>query len=128
MTKKKVIIAMFGFDGHDHGAKLVSKWLEDGGFEVVYLGCYNSAEKVIKAALEEDADIIGGSFLGGGHLLYVERLAELIKEHGMGKVKLIVGGMIPPYDIPKLEELGVKEVFPPGTRKEDIIQRVKALV
>jgi len=120
-------MAKFGLDGHSNGIRIVTRWLQDAGFEVIYMGLYNTAEGVIKAALEEDVNIIGCSFLEGAHLLYVKKLAELAKEHRMDDVKLVVGGIIPPDDVTQLRELGVKEVYTPGTPKDVIIDGIKAL-
>ena len=126
--KTRIIMAKFGLDGHSNGIRIVSKWLQDAGFEVIYMGLYNTAEGVIKAALEEDVSIIGCSFLEGAHLFYVKKLVELAKEHRMDDVKLVVGGIIPPGDVTRLKELGVKEVYTPGTPKDVIIDGIKALL
>jgi len=126
--KPRIIMAKFGLDGHSNGIRIVSKWLQDAGFEVIYMGLYNTAEGVIKAALEEDVNIIGCSFLEGAHLLYVKKMVELAKEHRMDDVKLVVGGIIPPDDVTKLKGLGVKEVYTPGTPRDVIIDGIKALL
>lgn len=126
-AKTRVIMAKFGLDGHSNGIRIVSKWLQDAGFEVIYMGLYNSAEGVIKAAMEEGVSIIGCSFLEGSHLFYAKRLAELAKAHKMDNVKLVVGGVIPPGDVLMLKELGVKEVYAPGAPRDVIIDGIKAL-
>jgi methylmalonyl-CoA mutase C-terminal domain/subunit len=126
-AETRIIMAKFGLDGHSNGIRIVSKWLQDAGFSVIYMGLYNTAEGVIKAALEEDVSIIGCSFLEGSHLFYVQRLAELAKKHKMDDIKLVVGGIIPPDDVMKLKELGVKEVYTPGTLKDVVIAGIKAL-
>lgn len=126
-AKTRIMMAKFGLDGHSNGIRIVSKWLQDAGFEVIYMGLYNTAEGVIKAALEEDVNIIGCSFLEGSHLFYVKRLVELAKEYKMNNVKLVVGGVIPPDDVLRLKELGVKEVYTPGAPRDVIIDGIKAL-
>jgi methylmalonyl-CoA mutase C-terminal domain/subunit len=114
-------------DGHSNGIRIISKWLKDAGFEVIYMGLYNTAEGVIKAALEEGVNIIGCSFLEGSHLFYVKKLVQLAKEHKMDNINFIVGGVIPPDDVLKLKEMGVKEVYTPGTPKDIILNGVKAI-
>jgi methylmalonyl-CoA mutase, C-terminal domain len=126
-VKTRIILAKFGLDGHDNGIKTVAKWLRDAGFEVVYMGLYNTSEGIIKAAEEEDADIIGASFLEGEHMFYVPRLLELAREKQMKKVKFAVGGVIPPDDVEKLKELGVDAIYTPGTPREEVVEGVRAL-
>ena len=102
-AKTRVIVAKFGLDGHSNGIRIISKWLKDAGFEVIYMGLYNTAEGVIKAALEESVNIIGCSFLGGSHLFYVKKLVQLAKEHKMDNINFIIGGVIPPNATLKFE-------------------------
>jgi methylmalonyl-CoA mutase C-terminal domain/subunit len=130
MVKKKkarIILAKFGLDGHDNGIKTVAKWLRDAGFEVIYMGLYNTAEGIIKAAQEEDVNLVGASFMEGEHMYYTPRLLELAREKGMKNLKFAVGGVIPPDDVKKLKELGVNEVYTAGTPREVIINGIKAL-
>jgi methylmalonyl-CoA mutase C-terminal domain/subunit len=126
-AKTRIIMAKFGLDGHSNGIRIISKWLKDAGFEVIYMGLYNTAEGVIKAALEEGVNIIGCSFLEGSHLFYAKKLIQLAKEHKMDNINFIVGGVIPPEDVLKLKEMGVKEVYTPGTPKDVILNGVKAI-
>lgn len=126
-VKTRIMMAKFGLDGHSSGIRIVSKWLKDAGFEVIYMGLYNTAEGIIKAAQEEDVDIIGCSFLEGAHLFYARKLVTLAAKNRMDKVKFVVGGVIPPDDIRELKELGIKEVYTPGTPKDVIIAGLKAL-
>lgn len=125
--KSRIILAKFGLDGHDNGIKTVAKWLGDAGFEVIYMGLYNTAEGIIKAAQEEDVNLIGASFMEGEHMYYVPRLLELAREKGMKNLKFAVGGVIPPDDVNDLKELGVHAVFTPGTPRNVIIDGIKAL-
>lgn len=125
--KGKMILAKFGLDGHDNGIKTVAKWLRDAGFEVIYMGLYNTAEGVLKAAQEEDVNLIGASFLEGEHMFYVPQLLDLAREKGMKNLKFAVGGVIPPDDVKKLKEMGTDLVYTAGTPREIIIDGIKAL-
>lgn len=125
--KGKIILAKFGLDGHDNGIKTVAKWLRDAGFEVIYMGLYNTAEGVLKASQEEDVDLIGASFLEGEHMFYVPQLLDLAREKGMKNLKFAVGGVIPPDDVKKLKEMGTDLVYTAGTPREIIIDGIKAI-
>jgi methylmalonyl-CoA mutase C-terminal domain/subunit len=100
----------------------VAKWLLDAGFEVVYAGLYNSPETLVQTAIQEGVDAIGCSFLGGEHLFYTRKLTDLMDEKQVRKVKIILGGVIPPDDIEDLKRLGVACVFTPGTLRDTIIE------
>ncbi|MCQ4448419.1 MAG: cobalamin B12-binding domain-containing protein [Sulfolobales archaeon] len=126
--KIKVIVAKLGLDGHDRGAKVVARALKDAGMEVVYTGLRQTPEQVVKAAVQEDADVIGVSILSGAHLELVPMLVNLMKEKGLNDVVLVVGGVIPPQDVPKLKEMGVDEVFLPGSSLKHVVERIKELV
>ena len=126
-VKTKVMVAKFGLDGHSNGIRIVARWLQDAGFEVIYMGLYNTAEGIIKAAQDEDVDIIGCSFLEGAHLFYARKLVALTAQYGLDKLKFVVGGVIPPDDSITLKELGISEVYTPGTPRDVIIAGLKAL-
>jgi methylmalonyl-CoA mutase C-terminal domain len=126
--KIKVIVAKLGLDGHDRGAKVIARALKDAGMEVVYTGLRQTPEQVVKAAVQEDADVIGVSILSGAHLELVPMLVNLMKEKGLNDVVLIVGGVIPPQDVPKLKEMGVDEVFLPGSSLKYVVESIKELV
>lgn len=126
-AKTRIMMAKFGLDGHSNGIRIVSNWLQDAGFEVIYMGLYNTAEGVIKAAQEENVSIIGCSFLEGAHMYYTRKLVNLAKKKGLDQVKFVVGGVIPPADVPKLKKLGIHQVYTPGTTKDVIIHGLKAL-
>jgi methylmalonyl-CoA mutase C-terminal domain/subunit len=126
--RKKVILAKVGLDGHDNGIRIVSKWLMDGGYEVVYAGLYNTPERVIQMAIEENADAIGVSFLGGEHIYYARKFMDLLGEKEMTDVKLVIGGVIPPIDVEELNRIGVHAVFTPGTRKDVLLQRITGIL
>ncbi|MCQ4349437.1 MAG: cobalamin B12-binding domain-containing protein, partial [Sulfolobales archaeon] len=117
-----------GLDGHDRGAKVIARALKDAGMEVVYTGLRQTPEQVVKAAVQEDADVIGVSILSGAHLELVPMLVNLMKEKGLNDVVLVVGGVIPPQDVPKLKEMGVDEVFLPGSSLKSVVERIKELV
>ena len=128
MRKIRVVIAKPGLDGHDRGAKVIARALRDAGMEVIYTGLRQTPEQVVSAALQEDADAIGLSILSGAHMHICPRLMELLRERGMDDVLVVVGGIIPDIDIPKLRELGVRGVFLPGTPMQDIIDFITANV
>jgi len=121
-----VIIAKPGLDGHDRGAKVIARALRDAGMEVIYTGLRQTPEHIVSAALQEDADVIGLSILSGAHNHIVPRLMELIKEKGLEDVLVVIGGIIPEVDVPKLKAIGVKGVFLPGTPMLTIIEFIKA--
>ena len=121
MRKIRVVIAKPGLDGHDRGAKVIARALRDAGMEVIYTGLRQTPEQVVAAALQEDADAIGLSILSGAHMHICPRLMELLREKRMEDVLVVVGGIIPDVDIPKLREMGVRGVFLPGTPMQEII-------
>jgi len=121
-TKKRIIMAKMGLDSHDNGLRIVSKWLADAGYEVIYAGVYNSAERILQMTIEENVDAVGASFMGGEHLHYSAKLLELFRENGLENVKLIAGGIIPPADVIAMRGLGVSAVFTPGARREDMLE------
>ena len=121
MSKLRVVIAKPGLDGHDRGAKVIARALRDAGMEVIYTGLRQTPEQIVAAALQEDADVIGLSILSGAHNHIAPRLMELLKQKGLEDVLVVIGGIIPDVDIPKLKEIGVKGVFLPGTPMQDII-------
>ncbi len=118
--KIKVITGKIGLDDHFRGIEVVTKALRDAGMEVVYLGIAQRIERMVAAAVQEDADVIGLSFLCGGHVQVMQKLMNQLQEQGMGHVLVVVGGVIPDEDIPTLKELGVGEVFLPGAKTDDI--------
>ena len=123
--KIKVIITKVGLDGHDRGAKVVASLLKEAGMEVVYLGMYQSPEGIINAAIDEDADIIGVSYLSGEHLVYTPKIVDEMKKKGLDDVLLIAGGSFPPEDIPVMKGMGVDEVFRGGSLTRDIIDYIR---
>ena len=122
----RVVIAKPGLDGHDRGAKVIARALRDAGMEVIYTGLRQTPEQIASAALQEDADVIGLSILSGAHNHIVPRLMQLLNQQGLDDVLVLVGGIIPDVDIPKLKEIGVKGIFLPGTPMQDIIDFIGA--
>jgi len=121
----RVLVAKPGLDGHDRGAKVIARAFRDAGFEVIYTGLRQTPEQVVNAALQEDVDVIGLSVLSGAHMTLCPRILELMKKEKLDDILVIVGGIIPDPDIPKLKELGVGEVFQPGSSTEDIIAYIR---
>jgi methylmalonyl-CoA mutase C-terminal domain/subunit len=128
MRKIRVVIAKPGLDGHDRGAKVIARALRDAGMEVIYTGLRQTPEQIVSAALQEDADVIGLSILSGAHNHICPRVMELLKEHRLDDVLVVVGGIIPDVDIPKLREIGISGVFLPGTPMQQIIDFITAHV
>ena len=128
MNKIRVVIAKPGLDGHDRGAKVIARALRDAGMEVIYMGLRQTPEQIVAAALQEDADAIGLSILSGAHMHVCPRVLELLKARGLEDVLMVVGGIIPDVDIPKLREMGVNGIFLPGTPMQEIVTFIQANV
>jgi methylmalonyl-CoA mutase C-terminal domain/subunit len=126
MEKKvRILIAKPGLDGHDRGAKVVARALRDAGFEVIYTGCHQTPEQIVRAAIEEDIQGLGMSILSGAHRFLFPRVVELLKEQQAGDIIVFGGGVIPDEDIPFLKEKGVQAIFTPGTPTDDIVSWVQ---
>ncbi len=123
--KVRILIAKPGLDGHDRGAKVVSRALRDAGFEVIYTGCHQTPEQIVRAAIEEDIQGLGMSILSGAHRFLFPKVVELLKEQKAEDIVVFGGGIIPEEDIPFLQEKGVRAVFTPGTSTEEIIAWVR---
>ncbi len=130
MTERKirVLIAKPGLDGHDRGAKVVARALRDAGMEVIYTGLRQTPEMIVEAALQEDVDVIGLSILSGAHMALVPRIMDLLRQNGLGHVVVIVGGIIPDEDVPRLKEVGVTAVFGPGALTSQIVETIRQAV
>ena len=111
----RVVVAKPGLDGHDRGAKVVARALRDAGFEVIYTGLHQTVAQIVETVVQEDADAVGVSLLSGAHLTLVPKIIEELREKGRPEVLLVVGGIIPEADIPPLIEMGVAQVFTPGS-------------
>jgi len=121
----RVLMAKAGLDGHDRGARVVSALLREAGMEVIYVGMYQTPQMIVQAALEEDVDVVGLSSLSGEHLSFTPKVVELLKEKKLGDTLLIMGGVIPTEDIPRLKEMGVAEVFTAGSLTEPIVEFIR---
>lgn len=119
--RMRVVIAKPGLDGHDRGAKVIARALRDAGMEVIYTGLRQTPEQIVSTALQEDADVIGLSILSGAHIHICSRVVELLRERGLEDVLVVVGGIIPDVDIPKLQQLGISGIFLPGTPMQAIV-------
>jgi methylmalonyl-CoA mutase C-terminal domain/subunit len=128
MRKLRVVIAKPGLDGHDRGAKVIARALRDAGMEVIYTGLRQTPEMIVATALQEDADVIGLSILSGAHNHIAPRLMDLLKAKGLDDVLVVIGGIIPDVDVPKLKEIGVKGIFQPGTPMQEIVDFISANV
>jgi len=128
MRTIKVVMAKAGLDGHERGAHAVSAMLRDAGMEVTYLGMFQSAEQIVAAAVDEDADVIGLSSLNGAHLTFSERVVAQMRANGLVDVLLVLGGIVPVEDIPRLRAIGVDAVFPAGTMMDEITSFIETNV
>jgi methylmalonyl-CoA mutase C-terminal domain/subunit len=124
----RVLVAKVGLDGHDRGARIIATSLRDAGMEVIYTGLRQTPEMVVNTALQEDVDAIGISILSGAHMTVFPKIINLVKEKGMDDVLITGGGIIPQEDMAALKELGVGELFPPGTSTKDIVSYITGWV
>ncbi len=124
----RVVVAKVGLDGHDRGAKIIARALRDAGMEVVYTGLHQTPDQIVEAAIQEDVDAIGVSILSGAHMTLVPRIVELLKENEAEDILVFVGGTIPKNDIPKLKEMGIGEIFTPGTPTKKAVEYVQQAV
>jgi methylmalonyl-CoA mutase C-terminal domain/subunit len=122
----RCLIAKAGLDGHDRGAHVIARAFRDAGFEVVYSGLHRAPEEIVQAAVQEDVDVLGISILSGAHNTLVPKIVDGLKEYGAFEDTLVlVGGIVPDDDRERLKELGVAEVFGPGTPMEETIEYVR---
>ena len=125
--KIKILVGKPGLDGHDRGAKIVALALRDAGMEVVYTGLHQSVEQIVRVAVQEAVDVIGLSVMSGAHIPISKRLFELMKEEDIEDIPVVIGGVIPKQDIPKLKELGIGGVFPGGTPFDEIVAGIQEI-
>jgi len=116
----RVVVAKPGLDGHDRGAKTITRALRDHGFEVIYTGLHQTPEQIAETVLQEDADAIGLSLLSGAHLTLFPRVMEELRTRKLGAVLIFGGGVIPLEDIVTLKQQGVGEIFGPGSSLNEI--------
>src|SRR3984893_4217822 len=115
----RIVLAKVGLNGHDRGIKIVARALRDAGMHVIYAGLWLTPEAVVRTVAEEDADWLGLSILSGAHMTLVPRVLELLRQAKLDHVKVLVGGIIPETDIPKLLAMGVARGFGPGTSLQE---------
>jgi len=122
--KIRVLIAKPGLDSHDRGAKILARALRDAGMEVIYTGLKQTPEQIVETALQEDVDVIGLSILSGAHKTLFPMIMALLKQKGLTGVLVVAGGIIPEEDVPEMKKLGIKGIFGPGTRTDEIVQYI----
>ena len=123
----RILIAKPGLDGHDRGAKIIARALRDAGFEVVFTGIRQRVEDIVAAAVQEDVVMVGLSMLSGAHMALTTRTVEGLRAADAGDITVVVGGTIPPADVPRLKAVGAAAVFPTGTPLDVVIAEVRAL-
>lgn len=121
----RVLLGKPGLDGHDRGAKVVAHALKEAGMEVIYTGLHQTVPGIVNQAIQEDVDVIGLSIMSGAHLPLCKKLMETLNKEGLEDRLIVVGGVIPSRDIPRLKELGVHGVFPGGTRFDEFVGFIK---
>ncbi|MDA8205242.1 MAG: cobalamin B12-binding domain-containing protein, partial [Thermaerobacter sp.] len=124
----RVLVAKPGLDGHDRGAKVIARALRDAGMEVVYTGLHQTPEQIVDAALQEDVDVLALSILSGAHPTLVPRIMDLIKKNHLDDVLVLLGGIIPDDDVPRMMNAGVAHVFGPGTDTQNIVAFIRERV
>jgi methylmalonyl-CoA mutase C-terminal domain/subunit len=124
----RVVIAKVGLDGHDRGVKIVARTLRDAGMDVIYTGLHRTPEEVVEAAVQEDADVIGVSILSGAHMTVFPRILDKLRERGADDIIVVGGGVIPDDDLPRLRNIGVREVLLQDTPPEAIVSMIRRVV
>ncbi len=126
MSRKiRVLIAKPGLDGHDRGAKVISRALRDAGMEVIYTGIRQTPEQIANAAIQESVDVVGLSCLSGAHNTLFPRVVDFLKDKGVEDILILGGGIIPIDDIAQLKQSGIREIFQPGASTEEIVRYIK---
>lgn len=125
MRPIRVLVAKPGLDGHDRGAKVVAAALRDAGMEVIYTGLHQTPEMIAAAAVQEDVDVVGLSILSGAHMTLFPRVRELLHQQGRDDILITGGGIIPKEDMDALRDLGIGQLFGPGTRTSDLIEYIR---
>src|SRR5512146_988472 len=123
--KIRLLVAKPGLDGHDRGAKIIARALRDAGFEVIYTGLHQTPEMIVNAAIQEDVDGVGMSIMSGAHMTLFPAVIDLLRSKGAGDIAVFGGGIIPQDDVPRLKQLGVAEVFLPGSTTQAIIEWIR---
>jgi methylmalonyl-CoA mutase C-terminal domain/subunit len=126
-VSRRILVAKVGLDGHDRGVKVVARMLRDAGYEVIYTGLFQTPETVAAAAVDEDVDAIGLSMLSGAHLTLVPKVVEQVRQRGMD-IPVVVGGIIPDQDVPRLVARGVAAVLTPGASSSEVISTMRRVL
>jgi methylmalonyl-CoA mutase, C-terminal domain len=124
-SKLRILVAKPGLDGHDRGAKVIARALRDAGMEVIYTGLHQTPEMIVSAAVQEDVDAIGMSIMSGAHMTLFPAVMELLRKERAEDIVVFGGGIIPDEDIPKLKQLGVAEIFTPGSSTQTIVEWIR---
>ncbi len=122
----RCIVAKPGLDGHDRGAKVISRGLRDAGLEVIYTGLHQTADDIVESVVQEDPDVLLLSILSGAHTVLFPEIMKKFKKEGIDDVLVLGGGIIPDEDIAKMKEVGISEIFGPGTKIQEIVDYIKA--
>lgn len=117
----RVLLARLGLDAHWRGSIVVAHALRDAGMEVIYIG-NQMPKEIVETAIQEDVDIIGLSSLSGNHMILAPEVVKILREKGMRETPVVLGGTVPPDDIPRLKEAGIVGVFGPGSSLKEIIE------
>jgi len=127
MTERKirVLVGKPGLDGHDRGAKVVAAALRDSGMEVIYTGLHQTPDEIVRAAIQEDVDVVALSILSGAHMTLFPKVVKLLREEGADHVLVTGGGIIPPEDMDELQAAGVGRLFGPGTATADAVSYIR---
>lgn len=121
----KVLVAKPGLDGHDRGAKIIAAALRDAGMEVIYTGLRQTPDKIVRAALQEDVDVVAVSILSGSHMTLFPKIIDGLRSEGLDDVLVIGGGVIPDDDVDALQKSGVTRIFGPGTPTGDVVAYIR---
>jgi len=124
----RVMVAKPGLDGHDRGARVLSRCFRDAGYEVIYTGCHQTPEQIVSAAVQEDVDLLGLSCLSGAHRYLYPAVTKLLKEKGADDITVIGGGIIPEQDFKLLYDAGLKAIFVPGATLDSIVDWINTNV
>jgi methylmalonyl-CoA mutase C-terminal domain/subunit len=126
-TAPRVLVAKVGLDGHDRGVKVVARMLRDAGFEVIYMGLFQTPETVAAAAIDEDVDAIGLSMLSGAHMTLAPRVVQRLRERD-ADIPVVVGGIVPDQDVPQLLAAGIAAVLGPGASADEVVGVVRRVI
>lgn len=121
----RVLMGKIGLDGHDRGLRVVARILRDNGFEVIFAGLRQTPEMIRSAVVQEDVDVVGVSMHNGAHLTLAPAVVDALRQAGLD-TPVVVGGIVPDVDVPRLMEAGVAAVLGPGASNEEVVATVRA--